>query len=121
MSAMVNEKTVTCIICPAGCRIRVSMQGGEIASIKGNLCKRGENYAKDEVTHPTRVLTTTVRLEDGRLLPVKTARPIPKALLFDAVKELSNVVVKVPVKIGQVVYSNVAGTGVDVVATRSWK
>lgn len=67
-----------------------------------------------------RVLTTTVRLEDGHLLPVKTARPIPKELLFEAVRELSGVRVKGPIEIGQVVYSNVAGTGVDVVATRSW-
>ena len=120
LSATSEEKTVTCIICPRGCRVKVTIEGGEITRISGNLCRRGADYARAEVTQPMRVLTTTVRLEDGHLLPVKTARPIPKALIFEALKELSGVRVKTPVEIGQVVYSNVAGTGVDVVATRSW-
>ncbi|TYP58847.1 DUF1667 domain-containing protein [Thermosediminibacter litoriperuensis] len=120
MSAANEERTVTCIVCPSGCRIKVGIEGSEIVRISGNQCKRGADYARAEVTQPMRVLTTTVRLEDGRLLPVKTASPIPKVLLFDAVKELSGVRVKAPVKIGQVIYSNVAGTGVDVVTTRSW-
>lgn len=120
MSAASEKRTVTCIVCPSGCRINVEIEGGKIIEISGNQCKRGADYATTEVTQPMRVLTTTVRLENGRLLPVKTSRPIPKALLFDAIKELSGVVVKPPVKMGQVVYSNVAGTGVDVVATRSW-
>lgn len=120
LSAVNEEKSVTCIVCPRGCRIKVSIKGGEIIRISGNLCKRGADYARSEVTQPMRVLTTTMRLEDGHLLPVKTARPIPKELLFEAVRELSGVRVKGPIEIGQVVYSNVAGTGVDVVATRSW-
>lgn len=121
LNLQIEEKMVTCIVCPSGCKIKVSIQNeGEIVGIYGNLCKRGAEYAKNEVTQPKRVLTTTVKLEDGRLLPVKTLHPIPKALIFDAMKELRSVNVKTPVRLGQVVYHNVAGTGVDVVATRSF-
>jgi len=121
LSTAIEEKTVTCIVCPSGCVVRVVLKGGKIAGISGNMCRKGTDYAKTEVINPMRILTTTVRMEDNRLLPVKTERPLPKALIFDAMKELSHVRVKAPVKIGQVVYPNVADTGVNVVATRSWK
>jgi len=117
---MIREQKVTCIVCPAGCEIIARVKKNRIIEINGNRCKKGAEYARSEVVEPKRVLTTTVRLEDGRPLPVKTAEPIPRELMFKAIKELKEVRVKVPVKMGEVVHQNVGGSNVDVISTRSW-
>ncbi len=118
---MIKEHKVTCIVCPAGCEIIARVRKNSIIEIRGNRCKKGVDYARNEVIEPRRVLTTTVRLENGHFLPVKTAKPIPRELIFKAIKELKEVRVKVPVKMGEVVHQNVAGSNVDVVSTRSWR
>ncbi len=109
-------KELICIICPSGCHITV----GDDGKVSGNTCKRGEVYARKEATHPTRVLTTTVRLESAALrrLPVKTRTDIPKERLFDAMRALDTVVVKAPVHRGDVVLRDICGTGADVIACR---
>jgi len=109
-------KEIICIVCPNGCRMTVDDAG----HVTGNTCVRGERYAVKESTHPTRVLTTTVRLEGATLvrLPVKTREDIPKEKLFCAMRALNGVTVKAPVRRGDVVLENVAGTGVDVIACR---
>ncbi len=117
---MLEERKVTCVVCPIGCEITVKVKGKEILELSGYQCKRGTDYARAEVIEPKRVLTTTVRLENGHFLPVKTAEPIPKERIFDAIRELKDVEVKLPVKMGQVVHKNIVGSNVDVVATRSW-
>jgi CxxC motif-containing protein len=93
----------------------------EIVSISNHKCPRGETYARQEVISPVRVLTTTVRIlsrdSDHPLMPVQTAGPIPKELLGKAMKELSRVVLKPPVRYGDTVVSNILRTGVDVKAT----
>ena len=55
---------------------------------EGNRCPRGVKFAEQERTAPKRVLTTTVRMADGRLLPVKTAVPVDRSVLSEAVSEL---------------------------------
>ncbi|KYO65476.1 DUF1667 domain-containing protein [Thermovenabulum gondwanense] len=117
---MLKEKTVTCIVCPTGCRIKVTFEDKKIKEIAGNQCKRGFDYAKEEVISPKRMLTTTVFLENGELLPVKTEKPIPKELLFKAMEELKNVRVKPPVRMGDVIKENIAGTGINIIASRSY-
>lgn len=117
MESVEINKTVTCIICPKGCQIDVKLVDGNIESIKNYGCKRGIEYAKNEVLDPRRTLTTTLKLTDGRMLPVKTKQPIPKKLLKRAMVELKDAIVSPPVKIGDVVVSNVVGTGIDIVAT----
>ena len=88
--------------------------------VTGNTCKRGELYGRQEVTNPTRTVTSTVRIDGGELplCPVKTKDPIPKAKIFEAMEEIDKVHLVTPVHIGDVVIENVAGTGVAVVATR---
>ena len=113
-------RNLTCIVCPKGCELTVTFgAAGEIEKIEGYTCKRGEEYAQNECTHPVRTLTSTVKTESGRPVAVKTAAPIPKELIFDAMKEIN--AVRVPdgrdVAIGDVIISNVCGTGVSVVAT----
>ena len=104
-----------------GCPLVVTMDGGEVVSVTGNTCKRGEIYGRKEVTNPTRIVTSTVRVSGGSIdmVSVKTKEDIPKGKIFDCVKALKNVEVETPVHIGDVILKNVAGTGVDVVATKN--
>ncbi len=114
--------TLTCINCPLGCILTVTLHdNGDVADVSGNQCARGVAYAKMESTNPTRMMTSTVRLTGGAIaqVPVKTAAPIPKGLVVDSVKALKPIELAAPVTLGQVVLTNVCGTGVDVVATRS--
>lgn len=113
-------KTITCIACPNGCDIEVSIdETGKVVNISGNKCKNGIAYATAEVTSPTRILTSTVLVENGefKLASVKTSNPIPKSMLRDAVKVLAACKVQAPVSVGDVICSNILGTGVDVVST----
>lgn len=115
-----EKKELICIGCPLGCMVTVETDGEEIISVKGNTCKRGEDYARKEVTNPTRIVTSTVMAEGGHLdmVSVKTGSDIPKGKIFDCVKALKGIRVQAPVHIGDVIVKNVAGTGVDVVATK---
>ena len=116
-------KTVNliCIGCPLGCPLTVEMEGNEVKSVSGNTCPRGDAYAKKELTNPTRIVTSTVRVAGGKLamVSVKTQSDIPKGKIFDCVKALKDVEVTAPVKIGDVIVENVAGTGVNVIATKN--
>ena len=110
-----------CIGCPLGCPLTVEMEGNEVKSVAGNTCPRGDAYAKKELTNPTRIVTSTVRVIGGRLamVSVKTESDIPKGKIFDCVKALKEVEVTAPVKIGDVIVENVAGTGVNIIATKN--
>lgn len=114
-------RELTCIGCPMGCQVRVHMEAGEIRLVEGNTCKRGEVYARKEVTNPTRIVTSTVRVTGGDLpvVSVKTASDIPKDQIFACVLALKSVQVQAPVSIGDVVAEDVAHLGVSVVATRN--
>ncbi len=107
---------LTCIKCPVGCRLDVTL--GEEVSVSGNECKRGEVYAKEEVICPMRTLTTSV-IADCVPVSVKTNGQIPKDKITQCLSEIKAIKLSLPVKIGSVVLKNVAGTGVDVVATRT--
>ena len=115
-----EQKNVTCIVCPAGCQICVKNEGKEIISITGNNCKRGEEYARKEVTNPTRIVTSTVKVKNGKqtMVSVKTRTDISKDKIFDCIKALKEVNVEAPIFIGDMILENVAGTGVDIVATK---
>lgn len=114
-------KNLICIVCPKGCHLQVDEDNGY--AVTGNSCPRGAEYGKTELLHPTRVLTSTVRVDGGlhRRLPVKTTAPIPKELLFQAMEALNGVTLTAPVTVGQVVLYDLLGTGVDVVSTREMK
>ena len=115
-----ETRNLTCIGCPLGCALTVEMENNEVVSVTGNTCKRGDVYARKEVTHPTRIVTSTVRVENGEIAMVscKTQNDIPKEKIFDIMKENNKVTVKAPVKIGDVLINDVAGTGVNVIATK---
>ena len=114
-------RNLTCIGCPMGCPLTVKLEDTEVISIEGNSCKRGAVYGKKEVTNPTRIVTTTVRVSGGTepVVSVKTKEDIPKGKIFECVKALKTVEVPAPVHIGDVLLEDVAGTGVDIVATKN--
>lgn len=112
-------RELICIVCPKGCHLHVDEEHDY--AVTGNGCPRGAEYGKIELTHPTRVVTSTVRCVGGRYprCPVKTDRPVPKERIFDVMRALDGVELAAPVQVGQVVLENVCGTGADVVATRN--
>ncbi len=112
---------LTCINCPLGCHLTVTKENGQVTGVTGNTCPRGEAYGRKEVTAPTRIVTSTVAVIGGSHPPVsvKTREDIPKEKIFACVRALKDVVVQAPVKIGDVVLADAAGTGVDVIATNN--
>jgi len=113
-------KEFYCLTCPAGCFLSVvEYGGGDDVEVSGNGCERGEIFAKTEISDPMRSLTTTVRttFPGVPVLPVRTDGEIPKTKIMDAVHVLSNVVVGSELNCGDTVLENVAGTGVNVIAT----
>ena len=116
-----EEKSLICINCPLGCRLTATLEKGEVRAVTGNTCPRGEAYARRELSAPTRILTSTVRVTGGTLpvVSVKTADGIPKGRIFDCVEAIRDIELKAPVVMGQVVLADVCGTGVDIVATKN--
>ncbi|NLA77771.1 MAG: DUF1667 domain-containing protein [Clostridiales bacterium] len=114
-------KNIVCVSCPLGCPIEVAMENGEVVSVKGNTCKRGDAYARTEMTAPKRSLTSTVKVSGGKLpvVSVKSSTPLPKELMLECMSEINRVTVKAPVKTGDVVIENILNTGVDIVATNN--
>ena len=116
-----EKRELICIGCPLGCPVTVTMEAGEVIKVEGNTCKRGDDYARKEVTNPTRIVTSTVKVSNGTadMVSVKTKEDVPKEKIFDCMRALKDVTVQAPVHIGDVVLKNVAGTGVDMVATKN--
>lgn len=112
-------RELICIGCPLGCPLTVRMEDGDI-TVTGNTCKRGEDYAKKEVLSPTRIVTSSVRVKNGviPMVSVKTKTDIPKDRIFAVMKEIREVSVEAPVREGDVIIEDCAGTGVPVVATK---
>lgn len=118
------EVNIICIGCPKGCKITLAHdENNQILSVSAYGCKNGEEYAKNEFTAPVRIFTSTVRVSGGDmvLLPVKTKGAVPKEMLMECAKESCRIEVKAPVKIGDVVKSDLCGTGVDLIAARNIK
>ena len=115
------EKEIICTVCPRGCRIMVEGEGENIRQVSGYTCKRGLEYASAEFTHPVRILTTTVKLhgEDHDLLPVRSAKPIPKEKLLDCMEVIRKAEAVPPVALYDVIVPDICGTGVDIVATKA--
>lgn len=117
-----ETRELICINCPLGCPLTVTLTDGEVTSVTGNTCKRGDVYGRKEVTNPTRIVTTSVPVDGSpreRMVSVKTASDIPKHKIFDIMAALDGVRATAPVSIGDVILANVCDTGVDVIATKS--
>ncbi|MBQ7595329.1 MAG: DUF1667 domain-containing protein [Clostridia bacterium] len=114
-------KEITCTVCPRGCTVTVTGEGSQIESVTGYGCKRGETYAAAEFTNPVRLLTSTMKVSgsESELLPVRSAKPVPKSMLFDCMEVIKNNAVALPVKLGDVLIADICGSGVDIIASKS--
>ena len=109
-------KELTCIVCPRGCRLKVDEQ----MEVTGNACPRGKMYAINELTNPTRTITSSIRVTNRpyTLVSVKTDKPIPKSMMFKVMEEIDKITVEAPTKIGQVVKANILGLDSNIIITK---
>jgi len=115
-------KKLTCISCPIGCELSVSLdESGKILKIEGNRCPRGKEYAITEITNPQRILPISVKVEDGEmeLVSAKTDKPVPKKKMYEIIEYIKKLKVKAPVKRGDLIVEDILGTGANLVATRT--
>jgi CxxC motif-containing protein len=120
MKRMVKETELICIMCPLACHVVVTVDDtGNILDVANHQCKEGREYAVAEYRFPARVLTTVIltAAASRHLLPVRSNKPIPKTRLMEVMHSLSKIRIKPPVKMAQVIVSNIAGTGVDMIST----
>ena len=113
------EKKLICIVCPMGCRLTAKGTADKL-EVSGNICKKGSNYAHDEITNPVRVVCTTVKIKGGihSVIPVKTDSPIPEKYKLEVVKAVNSIELESPVKMGDIVIPDLFGTGVNIVTER---
>ena len=109
-------KELTCIVCPRGCRLKVD----DNMEVSGNACPRGKIYAINELTNPTRTITSSIRVSNRpyTLVSVKTDKPVPKGKMFEIMREIDKLTVEAPTYIGQVVLENVLGFGSNIIITK---
>ena len=110
------KRELTCIVCPIGCSLVAEIEGGEVISVTGNTCPRGKVYAETECISPMRTITTTVRCADGSIIPVKTATPIPKEKMFEAMEIINKTNPHLPINVGDVIIEDVFGSKVVAVS-----
>lgn len=115
----VTEKMI-CITCPMGCTLEVTHEGETLLNVEGNTCSRGEQYVKEELTDPRRMVATTVKVKGGLhpLVPVYTQAPVPKPRIFELLRKIRQVEIEAPVEINQIVLEDPLGEGVSVIASR---
>ena len=117
----VSEQTeLICIGCPMGCLMMAVKNNGEL-SVQGNTCPRGAEYAKKELTNPCRMVTSSVPVVNGETarVSVKTKGEIPKEKIMECMKKIHARLAEAPVEIGDIIFADIAGTGVDLVATKA--
>ena len=107
-------------MCPVGCRISVTIRDGTPESTMGYGCQRGEDYVRQEVQQPRRVVISVVRCYNGDIptVSVKTSSPVPKDTIRDVMATMCTVQVTAPIEVGDILVSNICNLGVNVVATR---
>ena len=115
------RKSFTCVICPNGCRLEVEIDGERIVSVAGNLCPRGEKYAKEEVSDPKRTIASSVLVDGGEMeiVSVRLDKAVSKSLIFPIMEVIKGLRVKAPVCIGDVIVHDILSSGADLIATRN--
>ncbi|MGY0374247.1 DUF1667 domain-containing protein [Clostridium sp. JNZ J1-5] len=118
---MSEVRNLICIGCPIGCELEVTIKEGKVEDVKGNTCLRGKTYAEKECTNPTRIVTSSVKVNGGEIdsVSVKTKSDIPKDKIMECIEALKGIVINAPINTGDVIVEDVAGTGVDIIATKT--
>ncbi len=112
-----TKRELTCIVCPRGCQLTVELEGKNVLSVSGNICKRGKTYAENECINPMRTVTTTAKTADGGVVACKTETTIPKEKMFECMEIINKTVVALPVRVGDVILEDVFGS--RIVATQN--
>ncbi len=123
MSELIT-KELTCVVCPAGCKITVTLEDGQVKDVSGFTCVRGKKYAESEVTFPVRTLTSTVSVttkSGKKLLPVRTDKPISREKLFEGMDIVRATKLNAPVNTGDVVVANFTDEGINLIACKDIK
>jgi CxxC motif-containing protein len=120
---MIDEKEITCIVCPIGCKILVKTDGTSFEILKGNKCKKGIDYAGHEALDPRRMLTTSILVLNGKwpLVSVKSSESVPRKKIFSILHEIKKIKLEAPIESGEVVIRNIADTDIDIIATKTVK
>jgi CxxC motif-containing protein len=116
-----EKKHFVCVVCPIGCEIDVVHDGGKIISMEGNKCEKSEEFVRQELIEPMRILTTTVRIEGSKwpVVPVRTDKAVPKRLFPRIMRQLRRIKLQAPVNMLDVVVRDIAGAGANVITTRT--
>lgn len=111
-------KELVCIVCPRSCRMTITSEGDEFV-VTGNTCKRGKEFAINEMTDPRRTVCTTVRTSfpSVPVLPVRVSGAIPKNKIFDLMREVNRITVSKRIGREEVIVPNILDLGVDLIAT----
>ena len=115
-----EQETLLCVSCPKGCVLKVDLEDGEIMQVHGATCKRGQVYARQELTDPRRMVASSIRINNGLLpvIPVYTATAFPKDKIFDLLDLIRQQEVSAPIKKGDILIENALGYDVNVIASR---
>ena len=114
-----NKISMTCIICPMGCQLEVTKDSESgIICVTGNSCKRGDAYAKKELTNPTRTLTCTVQVTNGKavLVPAKSQGEVPRDMQLSCMEVIKRISVSAPIHAGDILYEDILNTGANIIA-----
>ena len=119
----IDEREIVCVICPNSCRLTVWKDSEDKVHIIGNQCSRGIKYGESEYLNPVRMVITTMRIVGDKVpypvIPVRSVEPIPKSLVFQAIKLINQQVCHAPIKMGDVLIENILDTKISIIASRS--
>ena len=114
------DRDLICVVCPVGCRMKIT---GTIEDLQvtGEKCKRGIEHAYEEITNPTRMVCTTVKIDGGihPVIPVRTDKPIPEKYKLEVVRAVKDITLTSPVVMGDLIIEDLFGTGVNLIAERN--
>jgi CxxC motif-containing protein len=118
-----TEKELICIICPNGCELRAVIEEGPqtvVKEITGELCEKGPAWAEQELLNPMRTIASSIIVDGGDypLVSVRTDSAIPLKSISNVMKAIKSIKLKAPVRIGDVLIKDPAGTSCNIIATR---
>lgn len=113
-----TEREIVCIVCAKGCRAEAwEGEDGGIQT-RSPLCRNGREYVRNEYRDPRRVITSTARVKgSSQRLPVRSRGPVPKAQLMECMRAIGELLLSPPIRIGEVLITDLLGTGVDLIAS----
>jgi CxxC motif-containing protein len=118
-----TEKNLICVICPNGCELRAVIDEEPLPTVKeitGELCEKGPFWAEQELLNPVRTIASSIIVDDGDypLVSVRTDSAIPLKSIRDVMKTIKSIKATAPIRIGDVLIKEPAGTSCNIIATR---